>query len=181
MSAAAVALSLAILLRCTWNAEAASATQSALKVSEAKKICDVFGALKLVARHAAQVRESACGQALVEILSESGDNEAKTVIAQAAAKAADRKRLGVEAAGTAELLTGLLVATRHAAAVAATADLKGTLAEQLARRMDSVLEVFEKYKNIEGDSVNYQYCLGTGTKSARTDKKIIKDDNTNLK
>ncbi|KAH8604564.1 hypothetical protein ERJ75_001704800 [Trypanosoma vivax] len=64
-----ITVMLVLAVRLFSLAEAASADKGALKVAEAKKICDASGALKVVARHAAEVRKTTCGQAVDLVLS----------------------------------------------------------------------------------------------------------------
>ncbi|CCD18804.1 hypothetical protein, conserved in T. vivax [Trypanosoma vivax Y486] len=160
-----ITVMLVLAVRLFSLAEAASADKGALKVAEAKKICDASGALKVVARHAAEVRKTTCGQAVDLVLSSDDHAAATQAVALAAhtASEAARENATPETLSAAKFLAGLATAARHAARARATADTVEVLAEQLATRMDSMLEVFEKYTHSGGGSSNHPHCLGTGT------------------
>ncbi|KAH8604539.1 hypothetical protein ERJ75_001705700 [Trypanosoma vivax] len=147
-----ITVMLVLAVRLFSLSEAASADKGALKVAEAKKICDASGALKVVARHAAEVRKTTCGQAVDLVLSSDDHAAATQAVALAAhtASEAARENATPETLSAAKFLAGLATAARHAARARATADTVEVLAEQLATRMDSMLEVFEKYTHSGG-------------------------------
>ncbi|CCD21356.1 hypothetical protein, conserved in T. vivax [Trypanosoma vivax Y486] len=175
-----ITVMLVLAVRLFSLSEAQSADKGALKVAEAKKICDASGALKVVARHAAEVRKTTCGQAVDLVLSSDDHAAATQAIALAAHTASEAtwENATPEPLSAAKFLAGLATAARHAARARATADTVEVLAEQLATRMDSMLEVFEKYTHNAGGSSNYPHCLGTGTNG--NNKKAI-DTEDNLK
>ncbi|KAH8604535.1 hypothetical protein ERJ75_001705900 [Trypanosoma vivax] len=176
-----ITVMLVLAVRLFSLSEAASADKGALKVAEAKKICDASGALKVVARHAAEVRKTTCGQAVDLVLSSDDHAAATQAVALAAhtASEAARENATPETLSAAKFLAGLATAARHAARARATADTVEVLAEQLATRMDSMLEVFEKYTHNGGGAVTTRTASAPArtetTRRRSTPKKTSKD------